>query len=156
MGTILFISICVLVTLAAFIWNLYEHKKIMLETTREAHWNDRVYISYKAREIADAYPCLSKITLSFTESDDKYDTPQIIKKVSVLDKSKKSVLDQEVKEIIQNDDKQAKRVLAWYMMTCIILRATENKENVMEISEESKKLNKNQFDKLSSDSFCLV
>lgn len=156
MGTVLFISICVLVTLAAFIWNLYEHKKIMLETAREAHWNDRVYIGYKAREIATTYPCLSKITLSFTKSDDKYDTPQIIKKVSVLDKSKKSVLDQEVKEIVQNDDKQAKKVLAWYMMTCIILQATENKENVMELSGESEKINKNQFDKLSSDSFCLA
>lgn len=139
MGTVLFISICVLVTLAAFIWNLYEHKKIMSETAQEAHWNDRVYIGYKAREISTTYPCLSKFTLSFTESDDKYDTPQIIKKVSVLDKSKKSVLNQEIKEIIQNDDKQAKKVLAWYMLTCIILQAAKIKKTLWSLVENLKK-----------------
>lgn len=154
MGTFIFIMFCVIFATCFYLWDDYQHKKLMVNTMMEAHWQERYLIRYKIKDISEDYPTLARLASSFANSDIHYDSEITIKNAVLVEQTVKEKLDLEVKTIVQKKDREAAYILKWYMFTCVIINTKSS--DVAEINEQSKKISNNEYEKVSSGNLCLA
>lgn len=156
MGSVILIVFSLVVISIIYYWDSRRHDEIMVKTMISIHSRERYMIREKAKAISKKYPMLSKAALSFANTEIKFTSEETVNNAKSLPKKAKEELDVEIQRIIDEMDDSAVEVAHWYMMTCIIIHASTSKERISEISEQSKKISKNQYDDDIRKDLCLA
>lgn len=154
MGTFIFIMLCVVFVVYFYLWDDYQHKKLMVNTMLEAHWQERYLVRYKVKDISEKYPTLARLASSFANSDIHYDSEITIKNAVSVNRTIKEQLDSEVRAIVDKKDREAAYILNWYMFTCVIIKTKTS--NVTELNEQSKNISNSEYEKVSGGDLCLA
>lgn len=156
MGSVILIVISLVVISLFYYVDSKRHNELMAKTVISIHSNERYMIREKAKLISREYPMLSKAALSFANTDLQFTSKESIKSAKPLPKDAKEKLDMEIQRIIGKEDNSAVEVAHWYMMACVIVQSSMSKESLAEISDKSRMLSKNQYNKVTSEDLCIA
>lgn len=131
-------------------------KEIMAEAVIDIHSHERYLIREEAMAIADRYPVLSMVALSFADIEVSFTSKEAMENAKPIDRTQKEMLKSELKTILDKEDVSAARVANWYIMACVIVKSNKSKESLAEISDKSRKISKNQYDKVISEELCIA
>ncbi|WP_436801843.1 hypothetical protein [Streptococcus dysgalactiae] len=161
MNIVILFIICSLFALIFYVYDTYKHKKLMLETAIDFHWQEKQLIEIKADSIKSDYPLLSKVVTSLTYSDVRFNSKKILKHAKSVDDITRNQLRNEMSTAIERDDDTAIHVIRWYYMACLLINATENHysqiKDIIDINENTKRMSNIKNNKLEiKDPFCLA
>ncbi|HGK7844678.1 TPA: hypothetical protein ACJ66D_001828, partial [Streptococcus pyogenes] len=152
MNIVILFIICSLFALIFYVYDTYKHKKLMLETAIDFHWQEKQLIEIKADSIKSDYPLLSKVVTSLTYSDVRFDSKKILKHVKSVDDCTREQLRNEIFIAIEREDETAIHVIRWYYMACLLINATENHypqiKDIIDINENTKRMSNIKNNKL--------
>lgn len=156
MGSVILIVISLVVISLIYYWDSKRHDELMAKTVISIHSNERYMIREKAKSLSGEYPMLSRAALSFANTNIQYTSDESVKNARPLPKDAKEKLDLEIQRIIDKEDDLAVEVAHWYIMACVIVKSNKSKESLAEISDKSRKISKNQYDKVISEELCIA
>lgn len=159
MGTINLIIFSLVIVIITYLVEKYRHTKMMFENLLVLHSQERYTIEYLSSLISEQYPVLATVATSMTHTSEQYNSQRILNHVKTVDAALRAKLKNEIKDIINNNDNDnAKTVLRWYMIACKLVEYAErNKKIEISLSEESRKISKNEFDQEDYDNtFCMA
>lgn len=161
MSVLFLFIICVLLALFFYAWDTYNHKKIMIKSVKDIHWQEKQLIEIKAKSLKNEFPIISEVVSSMTYSDDRFDSKKILKHTRAVPKELKDKLHEEIDIAITQNNETAMQVIKWYFFACILISVAEKHytkiQGMIDISENTKKINRPGSNDLKlKNTFCLV
>ncbi|SQG83689.1 Uncharacterised protein [Streptococcus uberis] len=158
MGTIILIIFSTFLSAIVFGIEKYKNSKMVFENIVKLHSQERYTIEYKSSLIKDEYPILSMVATSMTYTSKKYNSEEILGHIKTVDGKLRLELKKEIKSILKSDNENAKEVLRWYMIACKLVEYAERDKKIeISLSEESRKISKNEYDQRDYDNtFCMA
>lgn len=149
MGTILFLVIVVLLALFFYFQDTKKHKKIIVYNILYTLFQEKYIIKDKIASYEGKYPALTKVVLSFVETQS--DVLTVVKNSKKVEGLLKQQLDKELDEIIETEDNiELLRVVHWYFLACVTISSLQAHENIEVIKKDSidfedRKISKSDF-----------
>lgn len=152
------IIFCSILSLAFYVWDTLNHKKFMINKITELHWQEKYSIAYKVVSIKDDYPTLARVANSMANSTIRFDSKEIVKYTRPVVQDMKEELRLEIKRAVNSKNEDVQDVIRWYFMACLLVTYSEQRyKSVLSISEDSKRIERNEFDKFNyDDTLCFV
>ncbi|KEQ49045.1 hypothetical protein [Streptococcus mitis] len=136
MGTILFLIIVVLLGFFFYLQDTKKHKKMFVYNLLYTLFQEKYIIKDMICEYEEKYPALTKVVLSFVETQS--DVSTIVKNSKKVEGSLKQQLDKEIDEIIASKkNPELLRVMHWYFLACITISTLRTHDNIDIIKKDS-------------------
>lgn len=128
MGTMILLIFTVVAASLFYIVDETKHSKVMLSTLSATHWDEKLLIGQINNNLKNDYPSLYKVVRSLVKSDIRYDSKEILKTARPITGSGKDSINWEIKKIMEEDNIDNKRVVVWYLITCIQINSVKTKK----------------------------
>ena len=136
MGTILFLIIVASLVLLFYIRDTKKHKKMIAYNLLYTHFQEKYIIKDAICKYEDKYPALTKVVLSFVET--QLDVSIIVENSKKVEGSLQQQLDKELDEIIESKNNvELLQVIHWYFLACIIISSLRTRESIDIIKKDS-------------------
>lgn len=136
MGTILFLIIVASLVLLFYIRDTKKHKKMIAYNLLYTHFQEKYIIKDAICKYGDKYPALTKVVLSFVET--QLDVSMIVENSKKVEGSLQQQLDKELDEIIESKNNvELLQVIHWYFLACIIISSLRTRESIDIIKKDS-------------------
>lgn len=136
MGTILFLIIVALLVLLFYIRDTKKHKKMIAYNLLYTHFQEKYIIKDAICKYEDKYPALTKVVLSFVET--QLDVSMIVENSKKVEGSLQEQLDKELDEIIESkNNEELLQVIHWYFLACTIISFLRTRESIDIIKKDS-------------------
>lgn len=136
MGTILFLIIVASLVLLFYIRDTKKHKKMIAYNLLYTHFQEKYIIKEVICKYEDKYPALTKVVLSFVET--QLDVSIIVENSKKVEGSLQQQLDKELDEIIESKNNvELLQVIHWYFLACIIISSLRTRESIDIIKKDS-------------------
>lgn len=136
MGTILFLIIVASLVLLFYIRDTKKHKKMIAYNLLYTHFQEKYIIKDAICKYEDKYPALTKVVLSFVET--QLDVSMIVENSKKVEGSLQQQLDKELDEIIESKNNvELLQVIHWYFLACIIISSLRTRESIDIIKKDS-------------------
>lgn len=156
MVTFIFISFFLTLIFVMYRRESQLDKEVMAEAVIDIHSHERYLIREEAMAIAEKYPVLSMVALSFADTEVSFTSKETMENAKPIDRTLKEKLKSELKTILDKEDVSAEKVANWYIMACVIVKSNKSKESLAEISDKSRMISKSQYDKVVSEDLCIA
>ena len=157
MGIYVFLGFVAVVSTLFYLLDTYQHRKVMLDTMSQNHWNDKLIIEQKNEELKEKYPNLYGIVNGFLKSEIRFNSKEILNNIRPVRGTDKKGINEEITAIFKEEDKDAAQVVAWYFVVCVQIDSLKlnSFESVNELNTENKKIQNGNLEGLETkEVFC--
>lgn len=157
MGTLVLLAFTIIVAASYYLWDEFQHRKVMLDTLSQAHWDDKALVEQLNENLKEEYPALYRVVRSLLKSNIRFDSKEILNTVRPIKGSGKDSINFEIKKIMQEDNQENKQVVVWYLVSCIQINSVNNRkiENVNILNDETQKLKQGRLEEFENkEMFC--
>lgn len=155
MGILFFITFSAVLAGIFYYMDTQKHNKLMLDTIAETHFLYAAVIDRKVENIREQYPLTYDITSAFIKAiDNKQTLSNIVKQSKPVTGKVGTDFSKEIDLILSRDDENAKDVVRWYSMMCLLIEAYQS--NPINVSSVEKSINNKSIRNIKREDLCTI